>query len=109
MSKEIIIETITFQQQISLKETLLALTLEVGVPLVIAQLQRHGGPTEQHLKFARIFARTLGEKGDQLLYRGKETAILANQLIEAVAIAAFQPGGIRLLGLHFEAQEATSR
>ena len=85
--------------------SLLALTLQTGVPLRIMEMERSGGPTEDDYTFAREYASTLGSKGDVLLFGGGkkgEAAGLMNGLIRAVAVLAFCPGGVRLFGCHFE-------
>lgn len=85
---------------------LLCLSLEAGVPFRIREYQEQGGPQDCDYERART-------------YRGGEEMVLplgANQsvspygtkdnlaaLIDALAIAAFVPGGITAFGCHFEA------
>jgi hypothetical protein len=82
---------------------LLQCTLEASVPLAIAAIQHRGGPTDSDRTMARAWGEELGEKGDQLLFRGPDTARLVSQLVQCTAILAFCPGGIHLLNCHFEA------
>ena len=87
-----------------MKLELIRLTLEVGVPFAIHDLQKQGGPTEWHFGEASAFAWRLGAEGDTLLYRTKgNTAEMMDRLIDCIAILAFCPGGITTFGLHFEA------
>lgn len=80
------------------------LTLSVAVPICIADLQRIGGPGDWHFEQAALFSDELGAKGDTLLYKVKgETARMMSRLCEVVAIMAFCPGGVKVMGLHFEA------
>ncbi len=86
---------------------LLLTTLEAGVLLAIADLKRIGGPSDwQRERLRKDYAWLLAEQGDILQFRSEkrgETAQAMARLIEAVACAAFQPGGIKVAGLHFEA------
>lgn len=84
-------------------------TLSVAVPGCIADLQRIGGPSDWHFGQAATFSSRLGAEGDTLLYRVKgKTAEMMARLCEVVAIMAFVPGGVSLMGLHFEAQVETT-
>jgi hypothetical protein len=85
----------------------LVLTLELAVPLRIAELQRRGGPLEADWDAARTFGPVLSERGDVLLYGGKQgqAAGLFNSLAEAIAVMAFLPGGITVFDQHWEAGE----
>jgi hypothetical protein len=88
-------------------KSLLSMFVAVSVPLRLAGLQKKGGPSDLDYELARGFAEELAEHGDNLLYRGKksgETARLANGLAHAIAVFAFQPGGVRIFGYHFEAK-----
>ena len=85
-------------------QELFKLTLSVGVPLRIMEMERAGGPSDLDISFARDYATVLGEKGDVLQFGSKrkgEVAELMNGLIRAVAVLACCPGGVRLFGLHF--------
>ena len=83
---------------------LLCGTLEAGVPLAIVELHHRGGPTDQDRDRARDWGQMLAEKGDQLLFPGKDTAALMTMLIHSIAVLAFCPGGVTLFGAHWEAQ-----
>lgn len=76
--------------------------LECTVPLAIADIERRGGPDNADWEQARAFADTLGEQGDQLLYRDQATARLASQLARALAVLAFVPGGVTVGPLRWE-------
>lgn len=81
-------------------------SLEVGVPFRMFDMQQHGGPSDRDWEETRAFAWVLGPSGDNLLYKsGKrgETARLMNEMIRAIAVLAFAPGGITIYGLHFDA------
>lgn len=81
------------------------LTLATAVPICIADLQKIGGPSDWHFEQAALFSDELGAKGDTLLYRVKgETARMMSRFCEVVAIMAFIPGGVKVMGLHFEAK-----
>lgn len=85
---------------------LICCTLAASVPFRILELERRGGPTESEWEETRAFAWVLGPQGDNLLYRsGKkgETARLMADLIYAIAVLAFAPGGVTTFGLHFDA------
>ena len=88
-----------------IKLDLFRLTLSVAVPTCIANLQRIGGPGDWHIEQAALFSDEMGAHGDALLYRVKgETARMMSRLCEVVGIMAFFPGGIRIMGLRFEAK-----
>ena len=78
---------------------LLASTLSVAVPMLI-----HEYKTGQRLlQTPRTdISQLIAEKGDQLMYRGPQTAEVFNALAEGIATLAFCPGGVTLFGLHFE-------
>lgn len=82
---------------------LLLSTIEVAVPFAIMDLESAGGPTASDWGWARGWATTLGAKGDMLLYRGGpgQSAQMMADLIRAIAILAFCPGGITTFGLHW--------
>jgi hypothetical protein len=86
---------------------ILALTLELTVPLRMAELKRRGGPLEADWDAARTFGPVLSERGDVLLYGGKpgQAAGLFNRLAEAIAVMAFLPGGITVFGTTWRAGE----
>lgn len=81
-------------------------SLEIGVSFRMFDMQQHGGPTLHDWEQTRAFGDVLAPGGDNLLYksgkRGK-TAHLMNEMIRAVAVLAFTPGGITIYGLHFDA------
>ena len=84
----------------------LAPALEAAVPLRILDLQSRGGPTDSDYERARAFSAILCEKGDQILYASKKpgyTAYLFNELVQAIAVMAFQPAGIRVFGQQWKA------
>lgn len=85
---------------------LLSISLSAAVPLRIAVYVNQGGPRVEDVERARRFAHVLGEKGDILQYRGKkpgQSAEVFNGLADALAIMAFCPGGVKVFGLHFQA------
>ena len=86
-------------------DNLLTLTLEVAVPLRIAELRAAGGPSEADYAEARAFGPVLGAKGDVLQFGGKkgEAAALFNKTARALAILAFCPGGVKFAGSHWQA------
>lgn len=86
--------------------------LGMTVPLRIAELQAAGGPTQQQRDWCRIYADRLGSDGTALLYRTTsraqraartDTASMAADLSLALAILAFQPGGVKFGSLRFDA------
>ena len=91
---------------LDLQAAKLRMMLECAVPLKIAELQRGGGaPGPGMIEHARAFGARLASEGDVLMFGSKKkgaVAELMNELVFALAVAAFQPGGCRVLGLHFE-------
>ena len=88
-------------------DSLLGMFLAASVPLRMVELLRKGGPTDLDIELARGYGEDVAAHGDDLLYGGKkrgEAALLANGLAHAVAVLAFQPGGVRAFGYHFEAK-----
>jgi hypothetical protein len=89
---------------------LLQAARSAAVPLRIAEL-RHL-PVEDLLVRAREVAQVIAEKGDIILYRSKkkgETAAAFAKLAEGLACCALvAEGGVRFLGLHFEAKRCYS-
>lgn len=86
--------------------SLLRDTLAASVPFAMLDLERRGGPTDADYEQARAEATPLAEQADNILFRSPkkgETARLVTQLIRAVAVLAYAPGGVTVAGLHFDA------
>lgn len=90
--------------------TILGDLVAVGVPLRIAELRAAGGPTEQHIAWCREFAHRLASNGEALLFKitskkhieqRTDSASMANDLVLAVAILSFYPGGIEFEGARY--------
>lgn len=93
-----------------MNDDLLKLSLEIAVPIWIDQLR--SSTFEERAWRAHRCAEVVGHKGDIILYRSSkkgETAEAFNRLAEGVACAAFQPGGIKCFGLHFEAPQGPTK
>jgi hypothetical protein len=83
----------------------LPLFLQAMVPLLIAELTEAGGATDADLARVRGYVDDFNVDGDALLFRRKgKTGEMAGKLADALAVLAFQPGGVEFAGLHFEAQ-----
>ncbi len=83
----------------------LADCLAVAVPFRILELKRRGGPSDTELEYARNAGDIVAYQGDSLLYRSHkrgETAQIFNAVVQAVAVGAFLPGGVKIGGYHFE-------
>lgn len=82
--------------------------LAFAVPLAITELRAQGGPTEYDHRQLRLALPKLLEQGDVLLFGGHATTgspprELVNLLVRALAMLAFQPGGVKAFGEHWEA------
>lgn len=88
-----------------LSNAALEICLSAAVPLWIDDLKQKGGPDDRDRELAQEYGSILAEKGDVLQFGGKkgEAADLFNKLAHAVAVLAFQPGGIRVFGMEFKA------
>lgn len=78
----------------------LKICLQAAVPLNIMEMHRRGGINDGDLKFCHEFALVLGEKGDILMFRGKqqgETAKVFNGLARCIGIMSFCSGGVTFL------------
>lgn len=85
---------------------LLKLHLSAFVPLRILELQQQGGITDEDLAHVRSYQKDIAAHGDEILFRSPQpgqTATRINQLVDAIAVLAFCPGGITLFGMHFDA------
>jgi len=72
------------------------------VPLRIAELEAQGGPTDDDRTRVQSYVPEFGARGESLLYRiDGVTGPMAGKLIDAIAVLAFQPGGIRIFGKRF--------
>jgi hypothetical protein len=83
---------------------LLRTALSAAVPLWIDQLR--GTSFEERQARAHRAAAHVAAHGDVILFRSKKkggTAEAFNRLAEGIACAAYQPGGVKVFGLHFEA------
>jgi hypothetical protein len=85
-------------------EQALPMFLQVTVPVRIAELAEAGGATEADVARVQGYVEDFNTDGDALLFRREgKTGELAGKLADALAVLAFQPGGVRFAGLHFEA------
>jgi len=86
-------------------ESLLTIALSAAVPLWIEELRRR--PWSYVAERARACAQEVAEHGDVVMYRSKkkgQSAAAFNRLAEGVACLAFAPGGVKTMGMHFEAR-----
>jgi len=107
---------------------LLSGMLEIAVPLEIAKLKEHGGPSEADWRETHEFSWVIAEHGDSLLFRtttedvdrvarkmaaqgnhedaarmaGTSSARMFVRLARALAVMAYCPGGSRLGELRWE-------
>lgn len=84
---------------------LLRISLSAAVPLWIMEYERL--PIEEILALAPEASQYIAEHGDVIMYRGArkgETARAFNELAKGLAILSFAPGGVKFLGMHFEAK-----
>lgn len=82
---------------------LMKIVLSVAVPLRIEEL-RHK-PVEEILDPEQLnsIQRTLDEAREDVLYGGKGCAEGFNAVADGLARLAFMPGGVTVLGMHFDA------
>lgn len=88
-------------------ESLLAISLAAAVPLLIAQIKKEQWSDERMQETARESGDVIASKGDIILYKSPkkgETAKAFNALARGLACLSFAVGGVRFLGLHFEAR-----
>lgn len=84
---------------------LLTVCLEASVPIWQARLAKDGGPTDDTWERCRDWVDDLiVPGGEDLLFKGKRTRELFNDLAYCVAVMSFAPGGVRLFGRHWEAK-----
>jgi len=93
-------------------QELLKMHVATVVPFMIEDiLYKEGGISEQHLAEARGYTDLIGSEGDAILYRSKKkgkSAQLVHALCRCLAIGSFAPGGIKFMGMHFEAESIAS-
>lgn len=78
--------------------------LSAAVPLWIAQFQDL--PWSQLQAIATEASQQVAEHGDDILFKSKrkgDTAKAFNHLAKGVAVLAFAPGGVKIMGMEFEA------
>jgi hypothetical protein len=76
--------------------SILEITLSAAVPLRIAELA--GTSPDRRLALATGAADTLAAHGDDLLYGGEHCRAAFGAVVRALAIGAYQPGGIHFAG-----------
>lgn len=84
------------------------LTLAAGVPIEIEHLRAAGGPNDYQCEAAHNYIQQQ-RLSESVLFASRETGSAMRILIEIVAILAFCPGGVSVLGLHFEAESEGTR
>lgn len=76
--------------------------LSVAVPMWIEKLR--GSSFEERHAWAQSDGWYLAEHGDDILFKTEgRTAPAFNRLARGIAVGAYQPGGIKVFGLRFEA------
>ena len=83
----------------------LAATLALAVPLWIERVRSY--PVADRTARAHECAQHIAEHGDKLMFGGKpgQAANAFNRLAEGLACAAFAPGGVRFMGMRFDAEK----
>lgn len=100
------ITTATTTATTELYSELAQLTLAAGVPIEIDHLRASGGPNDYQIEAAQKFIEQQA-LGEAILYCEKgQTADQMRILCEICAILAYCPGGVTVMGLHFEARES---
>lgn len=102
----------TNNDDINATQFLIATHLSATVPFLIWELKAKGGPSEQDYDRVRPYALEFGAHGDNLLFQSKkrgETADVMNKLVEAMAVMAFVPGGVKAFGLYYNASGIPAR
>jgi len=98
--------TSDLDREMHVTTSLLRDTLAASVPFAMLDLEQRGGPGDADYEEARAEATPLAEQGDNILFRGHkkgQTAHLVSNLIRAVAVLAYAPGGVTIANLHFDA------
>lgn len=82
---------------------LLKISLSAAVPLHIAEMKSL--PWAEVSRIASEASQFIAEHGDALMYKTKGvTAKAFNHLAKGLAALSFVPGGVKFLGMHFEAR-----
>lgn len=84
---------------------LLKTSLSAAVPLWILQFQDR--PWQEVMAIAKESSQEIAEHGDIIMFKGPkrgQTAQAFNALAKGIAALAFVPGGVKFLGMHFEAK-----
>jgi hypothetical protein len=78
--------------------------LQFSVPLRMQTLDARGGPDEDDRLAAIAYSQVLAEHGDDLIFGGgdRSSAALVADLVKAIAVLAYAPGGVHLFGMHFQ-------
>jgi hypothetical protein len=84
---------------------LLRAHLQAAVPLAIDDYLRGHRPWPDPDQIAQVIA----AHGDSILHRTAHTAAAVTALTQGVACLAFCPGGVVLLGDHYQVPEAQAR
>ena len=88
-----------------IRNSFLAMTLELAVPLSIERLKRE--PWDNIVVRLPKLAQFIAEHGDNILFRSPkhgETAEAFTKLSEAIAALSFVPGGVKALGTHWQSR-----
>jgi len=82
-------------------EAILDLSLEAAVPIRMMIAARLDPDTRAARLADPGIVDAITAHGDDLLYGGKDCAPSFNRLAEALALMAFQPGGVTFHGRHY--------
>jgi hypothetical protein len=84
------------------REVALQETLRLAVADWIARLD--GSSFEERRLYARSAEVFFSRHGDALLYRDDLTPLAFKKLAMGLAVLAYQPGGVKVFGMHFQAR-----
>lgn len=86
-----------------LEHSQLAIALSASVPLCVAEFQQR--PWRELDAQRSEWVQMIAEHGDHILYRSKregDSAKAFSALVQAIAFLSFAPGGVKLLGTHWQ-------
>lgn len=81
--------------------------LEIAVPIEIADMKDSGGVTQEHFDWLNnVYMKECGCHGDDLMFGSGKPGVAAcyfSQLVRALAIMSFIPGGVEFASMKFGA------
>jgi acetolactate synthase small subunit len=86
----------------------LSLALSAAIPIRMLRLIKRSGPEDEDFERVHMYVQDFVERGTDLFFSGSSEGVKADrfeQVVDAIAVLAFCPGGLTIFGEHYQGPE----